>query len=505
MVPVRKPGRPLSQCPHPKDQRCGCGSVTAAIPRKQACHCGTSTPPMSSGQATPQDSEGSTVEPPSPSKSTFKVQKTTSRPQSSRKQSFDPVNFERMDMNNINIIPYEQRPQAIPPPFANGYALPDSVPPYGYAPQFTSYQTHFGHMMVQPPPHIYTGISGLPNGFQHEKRRSLENVIESPLTPTESTSSGPNGVKKAGSCCAPLPPTKESNGAANGGSCCAPKQPSHSHTSSSASSISEPQEVAAGSCYSSKPAPSAMKREPNMTPQMPSMFPPNGMPFNPAVYPQYLPQTTVFTYPPTYGSFQNPLQPSAWRQSVLANSYGHPQMQVPPPASNLPYDTRVVPESLDTVHTCGCGDGCQCVGCAAHPYNNATQDYVRSAWSSMNMEAAPAEVFTNGHANGNGHAVPNGDLVPSPTASHTPSSTTSGTGEEQSLSAADFFFVNYPFSSEEGCGGDTASCPCGDDCQCLGCTIHQQPPPPCEGQGDSCPCGDDCQCIGCEIHGNTKV
>ena len=34
------------------------------------------------------------------------------------------------------------------------------------------------------------------------------------------------------------------------------------------------------------------------------------------------------------------------------------------------------PGTLDTVHTCGCGDICQCIGCAAHPYNDATHEYV---------------------------------------------------------------------------------------------------------------------------------
>lgn len=509
MVPVRKPGRPLSVCPHPKDQRCGCGSVTAAIPRKQTCHCGTSTP-VSSGQATPHESNGSGADASSPTKSTFKVQKTTSRPQSSRKQSYDPANFERMDMNSINIVPFEQR-QPIPLSFANGYALPSGPQPYGYVPQYANIQAQFSHVPVQAPPHMHPGLPGGTISFGKENGNGLENVIESPLaTPAESASNGSNCAPNVRSCCAPPATTNGINGKLNGsadvGSCCAPKKPSHSHSSSSASSISEPQEVQARSCCSTKPPP-MMKQEPmpitpNMTPQMAHQILPNGIPFNPAMYSSYLPQATVFTYPPTYGSFQNPLQPNAWRQSVLANSYGHPQMQAPIPAGGVPFGIHPAPENLDTVHTCGCGDGCQCIGCAAHPYNDATQDYVRSAWSSMNMEQAPGEIYTNGHSNGNGHPVPNGEAISSPTA-HTPSSTTSGNGEEQSLSASDFFFVNYPFSSEDGCGGDTESCPCGDDCQCLGCTIHQQPPIPCEGEKDVCPCGDDCECIGCEIHNGT--
>jgi hypothetical protein len=504
MVPVRKPGRPLSACPHPRDKQCGCGSVTAAIPRKQTCHCGTSTPPTSSGQATSQHSHEGSTDAPSPNKPTFKVQKATSRPASSKKQSFDPVNFERMDMNSINIVPFEQRSHGGPIPFANGYALPGAQQPYGYGLQYANIQPPFSHIPIQAP-HMPPAIPAILDRFNREDDNGLEHVIESHLaTPTELTKSGSNGTTKASSCCTPSAVTNgingKTNGTTNSGSCCASKQPSHSHSSSTASSISEPQEIKAGGCCSSEAAPHMMKKEPPSYHGTPIMTPQIGLPFNPALYPHYLPQTTVFTYPSTYGSFQNPLQPEAWRQSVRTNNYTPPQMEAPLPPASLPFNTPVVPESLDTVHTCSCGDGCQCIGCAAHPYNDATQDYVRSAWSSMNLEQTPGEMYANGQSNGNGQPVSVGEeAISSPTA-HTPSSATSGNGEEQSLSASDFFFVNYPF---DGCGGETQSCPCGDDCQCLGCTIHRQPPIPCEGERDACPCGDDCECIGCEIHNGT--
>ncbi|KAG0649747.1 mac1 [Hyphodiscus hymeniophilus] len=462
---------------------------------------------MSSGQATPQDSQSNT-EAPSPSRQAFKVQKTTSRPQSSRKQSFDPANFERMNMNSINIIPFEQRPQGIPLPFADGYGLPATPQSYGFAPQYANIQAQFDHTPTQAAPQMFPTVSEKLNGFS--KQNALENVVESPLaTLGELTTNSSKGANEVASCCAPPAPitgvNAESNGETNGNSCCAPKQPSHSHSSSSTSSVSEPPEMKFGSCCSSALT-TAMKQEsisihgtPVMTPQM---LPPNGMTFNSSLYSQYLPQTTVFTYPATYGSFQNPLQPYAWRQSVRANSFGHTQMQDPLLPGSMPFEAPVVQESLDTVHTCRCGDGCQCVGCAAHPYNDATQDYVRSAWS-MNMEQAPSDVYAKEHSNSNGHPTPaGGEMIASPTM-NTPSSTTSGNGEEQNFSAADFFFVSYPFSSEEGCGGDTESCPCGDDCQCFGCAIHQNPGIPCEGQKDVCPCGDDCECIGCEIHNGT--
>ena len=508
MVPVRKPGRPLSTCPHPQNQQCGCGSVTAAIPRRQACHCGTSTPPASSGQTTPQDSQ-SNIDASPPTKLTFKVQKITPRPHSSRKQSFDPANFERMNMNSINIVSFDQRPPSISLPFTNDFAPPEVPQQYGFIPQYAIPQEQFSHFPMQAAPHIYSDILDRTSSLNREN--DIEPLEETPLTgPAELSSNDSNGLTAEASCYAPPIPNNETNGRSNSPvkdcSCCTTRQSSHSHSSSSASSISEPSERKVGKCCSSKPAP-LMKQEsmsshgyPIMTPQM---LPPDGAAMNPPLYSPYLPQTTVFTYPATYGSFQNPLQPSAWRQSVRANSYGSPQMPAPLPSGGLPFDTHISTGSLDTVHTCSCGDGCQCVGCAAHPYNDATQDYVRSAWSSMNNEQGPEEVHANGQPNRNGHhAPPGGKSIASPIAK-TPSSTTSANGEEQSLAASDFFFVSYPFSSEDGCGGDTESCPCGDDCQCFGCTIHQHPGIPCEGEKEICPCGDDCECIGCEIHNGT--
>ena len=133
--------------------------------------------------------------------------------------------------------------------------------------------------------------------------------------------------------------------------------------------------------------------------------------------------------------------------------------------------------ALGTSHLCSCGDGCQCIGCAAHPYNEATQNYVRSAWNTaaedtrvpngsvegsntngVSILAAPAQHVTDGEA--------------SPPAPQTPSDAASGVSEEQTLSANDFFFVTYPFGGDTTCFGETASCPCGDDCQCIGCAIH---------------------------------
>lgn len=506
MVPVRKPGRPLSACPHPKDQACGCGSVTAAIPRKQTCHCGSGSPSQDGAHTPSRPIDASGTELPSPNKPTFRVGKI--KPHSSRKQSFDVGNLDRMDANQVN-VQYD-RSQAVPVQFQNGYAMAGPPPVYGYMPQYAAQMQPQYMVPLQLPPHSIQQNSS--NGFSNGvvPHNSLSQVMESPMpTPTTFGNGDPgkfangklNGQERSAT-----------NGGemkvSNGGSCCAPKQNGHSHTSSSSSDGNVPESNEAG-CCSTKAPKSESKSSTQSTPQMAQqILPQNGMHFNPVLYPQYVPQQTVFSYPATYGSFQNPLQPSAWRQGVRTNYYSQPSF----PPSQLPYDASVDPGSVDTIHTCGCGDTCQCIGCAAHPYNDATQHYVRSAYENQNQQSSMVEPYTNGHAqngtssgsgNGNGavsshHPEP----VSSPTV-HTPSSTTSGNGEEQNLSATDFFFVNYPFSGD-GCGGDTQSCPCGDDCECLGCTIHRQPIP-CAGDENGCLCGDDCQCIGCAIHKNVDL
>lgn len=108
MVPVRKPGRPLSVCPHPPQQACGCGSVTPAIPRKQTCHGGSTTSVESPASLVsgPGKSAYSSVDQaakmPLEEKVAFKVQKSW-RTSSSSKQSFDWGNVERMDVNQVTI------------------------------------------------------------------------------------------------------------------------------------------------------------------------------------------------------------------------------------------------------------------------------------------------------------------------------------------------------------------------------------------------------------------
>jgi hypothetical protein len=125
----------------------------------------------------------------------------------------------------------------------------------------------------------------------------------------------------------------------------------------------------------------------------------------------------------------------------------------------------------NTFHTCSYGNTCQCIRCATHPYNAATQNYVRSTFD---LAHKPSTSTTStdplgAHANGNGHRHSNGEEH-SPPVVETPSN--SSVVEEQTLPALDYFFINYAFPSDS-CGGNTNSCPCGDNCECIGCMFHR--------------------------------
>ena len=231
----------------------------------------------------------------------------------------------------------------------------------------------------------------------------------------------------------------------------------------------------------------------NMPPEMQQLGPQqNGVPFNPAINPQYFPSpATIYTYPAGYGSFENPLHHSTWMAHVRANGYA--AQPLPGSAFTVPYAPTLA-GTPETVHACGCGDGCQCIGCVAHPYNDATQEAIHKMM--LQQELPPNGITANG--NGAGSQIQGTDAS-SPT-TQTPLSNGDGDGDgEQTLDPGDFLFVSYSF-----CAGDTSSCPCGDDCECEGCDIHNKPQA-CYGANEYCPCGDDCQCVGCEQHNGSST
>lgn len=487
MVPVRKPGRPLSTCPHPPNRACGCGSVTAALPRKQKCGCGTNNADEAPSPTHPDP--GSNDIPASPTRGApgnFRIQKPpSSSKQTARKQSFDPAALQRVDPSSVNVMGGYLDFNTVNTTMGGNGIIPPVQPnglPLNYVPSIPqpldglANPSYNGHLPYSPSQQLFN-------------QQSLSSVVlkEEPMTPQ--LTNGQIDVKVAS------PPLATPN--ANGrGSCCShPITTDHSrHTpSSSEGSIKDSSSVVQkSSCCSSEdtspensviaPMHQPMKAPPAINlPIFSQTLGANQM------YPVFLPQQqTVYTYPAPYGSFQQPLQPSQYPFAVSVSSYGQPMTPGAVPVVHpLPFRTNGTSTGLGTSHVCTCGDACNCVGCPAHPYNHATQEYVRSAMNFMLTETGSYEpqnhTFQSEPANSGSTAKASccggsgGDVAPSPPAAQTPSDTTSALSEEQTLSASDFFFVDYHGFSGE-CGGDTATCPCGDDCKCLGCSIHNQPP-----------------------------
>lgn len=488
MVPVRKPGRPLSTCPHPPNRACGCGSVTAALPRKQKCGCGTNNaaeaPSPTQTDPVPNDAP---VSPTRGAPGNFRIQKppSTSK-QTTRKQSFDPATLHRVDPRSMNVMGGYLGFNAVNASMGGNGIIP-TVQPNGLPLNYVSNLPQALDGLAHP---SYNGHLAYPANQQLFNQQPLSSVIpkEEPMTPQ--LTNGHIDVKVAS-------PPLVTQTAIGGGSCCSqPVTTDHSrHTpSSSEGSIKDSSSVVQKSscCSSEDTSPensviAAPLQQPIKAPPaigLPVFQQPLGAT---QMYPAFLQQEqTVYTYPAPYGSFQQPLQPSQYPFAVSISSYGQPMTPGAVPVVHpAPFRTNGTSNGLGTSHVCTCGDACNCVGCPAHPYNNATQEYVRSAMNFMLAETGSYEpqsaTFPSESASSSNTVKASccggsgGEVAPSPPAAQTPSDTASALSEEQTLSASDFFFVDYHGFSGE-CGGDTATCPCGDDCKCLGCSIHNQPP-----------------------------
>ncbi|KAH8666359.1 hypothetical protein BX600DRAFT_435766 [Xylariales sp. PMI_506] len=457
MVPVRKPGRPLSSCPHNQSEPCSCtGGITAAIPKKKSCACPNTQP---QAQTPPIKTEPDMPLSPT-SKTSFRVQKPGPKA-SSRKQSFDPnlisTNLERMDSSSINLVAPFSPTSTTPIQNVDGTGSA-SIPafPNGYHGSLG-----YGNGLPNQP------TAGQPNLVRAHQARSSISTTFSAADTIESSGVSAMDSSRTSSCCSGVSGGTRHTPASSagsisleamappkiGGSCCGPKAEAvESHSLAS---------------YDSSRRPSG--HEPGIPPQFPTSARITQQIYNPNYQ-------TIFTYPAPYGTFQQPLQPSVWQQMV-ALDYNPAQSHINYQASLPMLLQQNGPNSFstaDSIHQCECGPGCECIGCAAHPYNNATQEYVRNAWQSQAFIAQSESL--DGIANGKPviYATTNGGdsppTIPTPT-SDTPPGGLSGDEDftMNEFPSNEFFHVNYQWTT---CAGDQSVCPCGDDCACVGCQVH---------------------------------
>ena len=114
--------------------------------------------------------------------------------------------------------------------------------------------------------------------------------------------------------------------------------------------------------------------------------------------------------------------------------------------------------ALSNSSDCQCGPGCNCVYCAAHPYNPATRARVQELGQIIESDFSRHPHPDSLPQWGYGGIAYNGDPSELPHMMHN----------------SDYYTLRYPVehSSNHSCTGVSATCPCGSDCICAGCLSH---------------------------------
>ena len=303
-----------------------------------------------------------------------------------------------------------------------------------------------------------------------------------------------------------------------GGSCCSKKSQPLVQTQPQASCCKKPESPAQnghsterttdGSSAPYTPSLNATSFTPISTPQIPTWqdfnavgqnrhYPPFVSHQQSTGQPAYVPGYRLHTSPKAVAmSFphQNIIS-SSLTQSFVSQPFSHD-------TNNSGY---MAPATLnsDPIHNCSCGDNCQCLGCASHPFNNTTRQHVQEmgllvafdgedrAVENMNGYQTPSlqgrqhsatqldypytnfsHAFNNGTQHlmmhsygeqnqtsrilGNGYSSPPADYL----------------SEQQFMEPSEYYTLEYPVGLPSGCSDVTGNCQCGNDCNCVGCFTH---------------------------------
>ncbi|KAJ9202003.1 hypothetical protein DTO021D3_6366 [Paecilomyces variotii] len=447
MMKVPKAGRPLAKCPHPKGT-CSCQKTYAfmvRIPKGSSCLCR----PLYKIPMVPEDGQpSSTSSPPAPSPAPGKVQK------SNRRQS-------------------------------NLQAAPENIArALDFTPDFANQQIHNG---ISAP--------GTPYSFNYPEFASSSgtpttNNKHPMILPKQSSETNVQTIAPQPSCCSkeqqPLPLVEKK------GSCCGGTVPE---------ATEEPKPK---SCCSSKP-----KAAPPGT-DSGNPFPPwHQFPSGNHLLHQNLQFSPPYIQSPVYmngyhvpnSAAANPVSfvPSTMQWS---NTFG-PSMQQSF-AGSVPYGNMAPPAVLDaSKHECSCGDDCQCLGCASHPFNNTTRQHIQEMGYMMTIGE---EGQSPDGLDGSRQSPVSGTMSPTlfgypetaegttslaggccgkaaqnvPEQGH-PSHFDYGLSAQNSshydagqhlMQPSEYYEVEYPVPLPGSCSDMTGTCQCGNDCSCVGCLTH---------------------------------
>lgn len=192
------------------------------------------------------------------------------------------------------------------------------------------------------------------------------------------------------------------------------------------------------------------------------------------------------------------------------NAYTSNSLGQDPPGQYLPavHEHRMGAPSISSyypAHNCNCGDGCQCLGCASHPYNDTTRQHIQEMGYIMSMGVGDAN---HERSRSQGHTLYDEQLSPGPPrfpsfpgnsldftqppgtgALHVLPRSVGTPGYEHSpanpgcspydsgysqmmMQPSAYYTVEYPVGDFNPCIDMTGTCQCGSDCSCVGCLTH---------------------------------
>jgi len=88
--------------------------------------------------------------------------------------------------------------------------------------------------------------------------------------------------------------------------------------------------------------------------------------------------TTIYTYPNGYTTVNNPLTPQELRMLQATGAWS--------PGASAAWSglgVGTTGNGMDAEYACSCGPGCECLGCAAHPFNTSTVNFVKDMRTMM--------------------------------------------------------------------------------------------------------------------------
>ncbi|KAB8073146.1 hypothetical protein BDV29DRAFT_175938 [Aspergillus leporis] len=453
MMKVPKAGRPLAKCPHPKGT-CSCQKLYAfmiRIPKGSTCLCR----PVYQVPVDPNDSAPTTAPTPlapTASPAPGKIQK------SSRRQ--------------IKTAP-ENIAKAL-----------DSIPEFGKQCSNNGTSINLSPYMSQDP-----GLGGM--------QSDMPQGVGAPgnFLPQQTLSNGEDSKPQGQNCCSrdPQPPVQPKPQA----SCC--KKPDSSTTNGhsvepTTDGLSAPSMSANYTPISAPPISSwqdfhAAGQNHYYQPFL-SHQPPSGQPAYVSDYMLHsAPKAAAMGFP--HQNINDGFTQSAMPQSISNDRHSSGY-------------TAAATFNNDPRHDCSCGDNCQCLGCASHPFNNTTRQHVQEMGL---LVAFDGEDQTLNNRNGYqtpilhskrhsptpldysytnfNHPLPNGSqsmMMMHSYGDQTSASNNIGNGyssppteyvsEPQLMEPSEYYTLEYPVGLPSGCSDVTGSCLCGNDCSCVGCLTH---------------------------------